>query len=440
MPKIIQLPHQFVPRTYQLEFLQAPQRFKVGVWNRRSGKSKTLLNEQIRKTQLVKGIYYYVLPTYRQAKQVIWDNLIAEHLPPEIVDKKNDSELAIYYKNGSIQRFVGSEDYDKHRGINAIDVVFDEYAEQHEEIWTAIFQPILRENGGTATFGFTPKGKNHAWQLVQKARDSKEWYISILGVKDTKTFTDEELEEIKRNTPQSLYQQEYEVSFIDSAGQYFRRIRENVYEADNPLVDPLVIEGNFQIGVDLAKYNDWTVITPFNLNTFRVYPQDRFNQIDWNLQRARIEIAYSKYMRRGNKLEDTGNVAVCIDATGVGDPIVEELKKVINIPELPFNHAFKFTQQSRSDLLKHLAILLEQDKIKIPNDEGLIAELESFRYEMSENGTLKVKVPDNMTDDRVMSLALAVYGQSTKTINYLEQERQWQHATQKKTQEKNLAR
>lgn len=394
----------------------------MAVWNRRSGKSKTALNDQIRKTQIVKGIYYYVLPTYRQAKQTVWDNLIKEHLPLEIVDKKNDSELAIYYKNGSIQRFVGSEDYDKHRGVNAIDVVFDEYSEQHEEIWTAIFQPILRENGGTATFVFTPKGKNHAWQLIQKARDNKEWFVSILGVKDTNTFSEAELVEIRANTPQSLFQQEYEVSFIDNAGQYFRRIRDNVYKQDNPEYS-LPMEGDFQIGTDLAKYNDWTVITPFNLNTFKVYPQDRFNQIDWNLQEARIQVADSKF---------TGSKAHAIDATGVGDPVVENLRRVINIPEQPWNHAFKFTAQSRSDLLKHLAILLEQDKIKIPDDEGLISELESFRYEMSEGGTLKVTVPEGMTDDRVMSLGLAVYGQFEKTQNYRILEQQWSQKSKPK--------
>lgn len=340
------------------------------------------------------------MPTYRQAKQVIWDDLIKVHLPQEIILKKNDSELAVYYKNGSIQRFVGSEDPDKHRGVNVTDVVFDEFSEMKEEIWTAIFQPILQENGGTANFIFTPKGKNHAWKLIQLARDSKDWFVQILGVKDTTVFTESQLEEIKRTTPQALYQQEYECSFIDNAGQYFRRIKENI-DADNKYPT----NGDFQIGVDLAKYQDWTVITPFNLNTFRVYPQDRFNQIDWNLQKARIQVAYGKY---------SGDRAVCIDATGVGDPIVEDLRREINIPEKPFNHAFKFTAQTKADLLRNLAILLEQDKIKIPNDEGLIAELESMRYVLS-NGSLKVSVPDNMTDDRVMSLALAVYGQSEKT-------------------------
>ncbi len=379
------------------------------MWHRRSGKSKTALNKQINKTQLKKGIYYYILPTYRQAKQVIWDSLIKQHLPAEIIKKKNDSELAIYYKNGSIQRFVGSEDPDKHRGVGAIDVVFDEYSEQKEEIWTAIFQPILRENGGTATFVFTPKGKNHSWKLLQLAKDNPEWSYSILGVKDTNVFTEQELEEIKKNTPQSLYEQEYEVSFIDNAGQYFRRIRDNLYTPDNE-----TLEGDFQIGVDLAKYQDWSVITPFNLNNFKAYPQDRFNQIDWNLQKARIQVAYMKFK---------GNKAVCIDATGVGDPVVEDLKREINIPERPFNHAFKFTQQSRADLLKHLAILLESDKIKIPDDEGIISELEAMRYEMGETGNLKIKVPEGMTDDRIMSLALAVYGQTEPTA-YLKKQKQ----------------
>jgi len=51
------------------------------------------------------GVCYYVLPTYRQAKQVVWDALISDHVPLDMIAKRNDSELAIYYKNGVIQRF-----------------------------------------------------------------------------------------------------------------------------------------------------------------------------------------------------------------------------------------------------------------------------------------------------------------------------------------------
>lgn len=402
----ITIPHQYQPKSYQLEYLRAPQRFKICVWHRRAGKSKTALNEQIRKTQLTKGVYYVFAPTYRQAKQIYFDSLVKEHVPREIVEKINDSELAIYYKNGSIQRFAGCEDVDKHRGINPIDVVFDEFSEEPEEIWTAVIQPVLRENKGTATFIFTPKGKNHSWKLLQMARDNPEWFTSIKTVLDTDTFSKEELDEIKRNTPESLYQQEYMCSFIEGAGQFFRRIRQNTYDQTKQLPE----QGDFQLGVDLAKYQDWTVITPFNLNYFIAYPQDRFNQVDYNLQKARIEAAARRY----HTIEDGRTALIWPDATGVGDPIVEDIKARGLRVGGENQEGFKFTETSRQNLLNNLAILLEQDKIKIPNDEGLIGELESFKYDLTDRGKIRIGAPENMHDDRVMSLALSVWGVTEK--------------------------
>ena len=395
----IVIPHNYQPRSYQLDFLRAPQRFKIAVLHRRAGKSKTALNQQIARAMMrtEPGVCYYVLPTYKQAKQVMWDTLVGQHIPREIYEKKNDSELAIYYKNGVIQRFVGAEDPDKHRGTNPFDIVFDEYSEMDEQIWTAIFQPVLRENKGTATFIFTPKGKNHAWKLIQMAQDNKnEWFVSIQSVKDTGIFTDEELLEIQRNTPQALYEQEYLCEFLEGAGQFFRRIRQNVYDPNTILPE----QGDFQLGVDLAKYQDWTVITPFNLNHFIVYPQERFNQVDWNLQKAKIEAAARRY----------SDALVWPDATGIGDPIVEDLKNRGLRIGGGNGEGFKFTEVSRMNLLNNLALLIEQNKIRIPDDEGLIAELEAFRYELTEQGKIKVTVPAGMTDDRVMSLGLAVWG------------------------------
>jgi len=123
--------------------------------------------------------------------------------------------------------------------------------------------------------------------------------------------------------------------------------------------------------------------------------QTRFNQIDWNLQKAKIEIESYKY----NKPQIT------VDSTGVGNPIAEDLERAgLNI------EPFVFTENSRRQLLDNLALLIEQDKIKLPNDEGLINELEAFRFELTKNGKVKVAVPDGIHDDRVMSLAMACWG------------------------------
>lgn len=325
---------------------------------------------------------------------MIWDTLAVEHIPEEVILKKNNSDLTIFYKNGSIQRFVGCEDIDKHRGNNAYDVVFDEYSEMNEEVWTAIFQPVLRENKGTATFIYTPKGKNHSWKLLQMAKeDPEEWFWSVKSIEDTDSIPESEVAKIMRNTPLALFQQEYQCAFLEGASQFFRDVRSLTYDSRMPLPQ----DGFYQMGVDLAKYNDWTVITPFNINTFVAYPQDRFNQVDWKTQESRIEAAARRY----------NNAKVYIDATGVGDPIVDALQqKGLNISE---DSAVKFTEKTRWDLLKNLAILMENKKIKIPDDDGLISELEAFRYELNENGKVKLTVPSGVHDDRVMSLALAVF-------------------------------
>ena len=110
------------------------------------------------------------------------------------------------------------------------------------------------------------------------------------------------------------------------------------------------------------------------------------------------------------RLDTLQTALVVPDATGLGDPIVEDLKARGLRIYGDDGEGFKFTELSKKQLLDNLAILLEQDKIKIPDDEGLIAELESFQYSLNDRGKIKMGVPEGMTDDRVMSLALSVWG------------------------------
>ncbi len=402
----ITLPHRYIPREYQIPFLKAMDSgFKRAavVWHRRSGKDKTFLNFTIKKMMERVGSYYYLFPTKEQAKKVIWEGIdkdgmpFLDHFPKEIIENRNDTEKKIKLKNGSIFQIAGTDDYDSLMGTNPIGIVFSEYSLQNPKAWD-FFRPILSENEGWAVFNFTPRGMNHAHTLLSIAKDNPDiWFSQVLTVDDTAAIKREAIDdERKAGMPEEVVQQEYWCKFIEGAGQFFRRIRQNAYPIDTPLSS----DGQFQLGVDLAKYHDWTVLTPFNLNNFIVYPQERFNQIDWNLQKAKIEATARRF----------NNALVWPDATGVGDPIVEDLKaRGLDIGG-ENQEGFKFTELSRRQLLDNLAILLEQDKIKIPNDEGLINELESFQYSLTETGKIKINVPDGKTDDRVMSLALAVWG------------------------------
>lgn len=399
----IRLPHKYNPREYQLPLLRAMDSGitrAVIVWHRRSGKDKTCFNYIVKRAFERVGTYFYLLPTRVQAKQVVWDNIdndgfkMLDHIPPEAIKGTNATELKIELINGSIIQLMPADEFKQSGvGTNPVGVVFSEYSITSPEAWKYL-SPILAANGGWAIFNFTPRGKNHAYELLQRAKENEKWFTQILTVKDTNVLSEEILEEERKGNPEAFFNQEYYCEFIEGAGQFFRRVRQCVY-GDIELPE----EGDFQLGVDLAKYQDWTVLTPFNLNLFAAYPQERFNQVDWNLQKARIEASARRY----------SDALIVPDSTGVGDPVVEDLRnrglRIVNDGE-----GFKFTESTRRQLLDNLSILLEQQKIRIPNDEGLLSELESFRYELSDTGKIKVTVPQGMTDDRVMSLGLAVWG------------------------------
>lgn len=403
----ITLPHKFNPRPYQLTLLKALDSGVTRaliVWNRRSGKDKTCFNYMIRRSFEKVGTYFYLLPSYTQAKKVIWDNIdnngfrMIDHIPKELIKSTNGTELKIELINGSIIQLIAADEFSKSGvGTNPQGVVFSEYSITTPEAWKYV-SPILAANGGWAIFNFTPRGMNHAWNLLQMAKDNDKWFTQILTVDDTHVFTPEALEEERRNNPQDFFEQEYYCKFIEGAGQFFKRIDQSLIE-ETDKVEP---GHRYQMGVDLAKYQDYTVITIIDLNTFHILKQERFNQIDWNLQKAKIEAMYLRY----------GQPLIYMDSTGLGDPIYDDLAgRGMRV------EGYKFTESSRRDLLQNLALHIEQGKIGLPDNETLKAELASFHYELrGENGKTKLVVPEGMHDDCVFSLALACWNLPTNPL------------------------
>jgi hypothetical protein len=399
--KNIQIPYLFNPREYQLPLLRAMDNGitrAVIVWNRRSGKDKTCFNYLIRRAVERVGTYFYFLPSYTLAKKVVWDNIdndgfrMLDHIPEEIIKSTNATELKIELINGSVIQLIAADEF-KNSGVgtNPIGVVFSEYSISSPEAWKFV-SPILAANGGWAIFNFTPRGMNHAYALLQQAKENKNWFSEVLTLDDTHVLTPEALEEERTQQPQDIIEQEYFCKFIEGAGAFFRRITENVKITD-PKPNPL---HRYKMGVDLAKHQDYTVITVLDLMTFNVVEIERFNQIDWNLQKAKIEAMYLRYFKP----------AMTLDSTGLGDPIYDDLENrgMRNIL------GYKFTENSRKDLLTNLQLLLEQGKIKIPENEILIEELRSMRYELiGERGKTAIRVPEGLHDDMIMSLALSVW-------------------------------
>lgn len=156
------------------------------------------------------------MPTYSQAKKVIWDSStnegkrIIDFFPHQVIEKKNQQEMKIRLKNGSLFQLIGSDSVDALMGTNPKIVVFSEYALQTTDSWDFI-RPILKVNGGTAIFISTPRGRNHFFDLCEMAKTQPDWYYEKLTYQDTGILTKEDVEkEIAEGMSEELALQEYE--------------------------------------------------------------------------------------------------------------------------------------------------------------------------------------------------------------------------------------
>lgn len=196
----VQLPNLWSPRHYQMDLMRylfaqdGTMRLgarAVEVWHRRCGKDSASLQLQALATQARVGTYWTMLPTLTQARRVIWDGIdrdgrrmIDQAFPKEIRSGINHSEMKIEFKNGSVWQCVGSDNYDSLVGTNPIGVVFSEYSIADPRAWDFI-RPILSENDGFAIFIYTPRGKNHGYDLYQVALGNEKWHCSLHTIDDT---------------------------------------------------------------------------------------------------------------------------------------------------------------------------------------------------------------------------------------------------------------
>ena len=73
--------------------------------------------------------------------------------------------------------------------------------------------------------------------------------------------------------------------------------------------------------------------------------------------------------------------------------------------------SYPFTANSKDELISHLVIELEQDRVKLPNHPDLLREMKYYRFERK-GQNVKLGAPENVTgmyDDLVTALALAVW-------------------------------
>ena len=138
-------------------------------------------------------------------------------------------------------------------GASPAGITFSEYALSNPSAW-AYFRPMLEENGGWAVFITTPRGRNHAYDMLNYARQQPNWFAETLTARDTEALTQEELDTALKeyvsiygkDAGQAIYDQELMVSFNAAVlGSYYAaemadvrnegRVLEIVPDLDRPI-------------------------------------------------------------------------------------------------------------------------------------------------------------------------------------------------------------
>lgn len=383
----------YYPVGEQETYCDLNTRFTIGLIGRQWGKSYIAMYRGIVSSIKEKGNYYWIEPTIPQSK-VHMKRMTT--LFKDFIKSINLTDRIITLINGSTWSFKGADDPENLEGDTLDGGVMDEAAKMTPEVWFSTVRPMLAVKGGWMDFIGKPRGNNWYKQLWIQAQDNPEWSTFHAVSNTSPFFSDKEMEEARRTTPERMFRQEYLAEFIDDEGEVFRGIRECI---SGRLSDP-TYESRYVMGVDLAKTVDWTVLTVMDIESRHVVAWQRFNQIDWSFQESRIVALANKYKAQ-----------VRIDATGVGDPIYESLrKKGLHITPV------RFTNVIKNHMITNLSMMIEKREITFPELPELINELSLFASEQTKSGNIRYNAPDGYHDDCVISLALACDGLSRREL------------------------
>lgn len=367
----------------QKEALFCPERYAICEASTKSGKTLGALvwiTEQAMQGKAGRN-YWWVAPIFPQAK--IAFRRLKRALPQEVYTA-NESELTVTLGNGAVIWFKSGENPDSLYGEDVWAAVVDEATRVKEEAWHALRSTLTATNGPVRIIGNVKGRKNWAYAMARRAESGEAGMhyakITAHDAIQAGVLKPEEIEDAKRHLPESVFRELYLAEPSDDEGNPFG------LQAIRQCISPLSIAPAHGYGVDLAKSVDYTVVLGLD-NSGCTSHFDRF-QMPWQETMGRIEAA-------------VGSTRALIDSTGVGDPIVEALRR-----KKPNFQGYHFTQPSKQQLMEGLAVAIQNGNVRFPLGQ-IVSELESFEYEYTRTG-VRYAAMEGLHDDCVCALALAV--------------------------------
>ena len=230
---------------------QSEKRFITCIAGRRFGKTHLSIRQLCYHARIPNQEVWYVAPTYRQAKQIVWRKLKHKLQDLKWTRRVNESELSIELKNGSVISLKGADNADSLRGVGLDYLVMDEFADIDPEAWYEVLRPTLADKQGGALFIGTPKGMgNWAHDLYNMPSEQPDqWQSFQYSTIDGGNVKPEEIEAARRDLDERTFRQEFMATFETYAGRIYYAFdrKENILTITDAKLDILHIGIDFNI-------------------------------------------------------------------------------------------------------------------------------------------------------------------------------------------------
>ena len=252
----------------QKQVLECDKRFRVLITGRRCGKTFLAVTELAKFARYPKKKVWYVAPTYRMAKDIVWFELVDKLTKHKWIKKTNNSDLSILLRNGSQISLRGADNENSLRGVGLDFLVMDEFADVKEHAWYEVLRPTLSDKNGSALFCGTPRGYGN-WSYNLFTKENDQWASFQFTTLDGGQVSANEIEQAKADLDERTFNQEYNASFVNYAGQIYYNFdrKENVIDEYEPKTSEI------HIGIDFNISPMTGVITEIQGNNIYVYDE-----------------------------------------------------------------------------------------------------------------------------------------------------------------------
>lgn len=361
---------------------------------RQCGKTMLVENELLRCSINNKNAVSLCISITLDGSRKIYRDIVKATENSGAIKKKNDSLLTLEFITGSIIYFRSGEQRDTLRGLTVKNgglLVVDEAAYQGDDFFYSVLLPMTNVFRANILLTSTPRFKTgffYTYYEKGKNGDKGVYSFNFTDYDLSKFLPGDMLEQYKAVMPKNQFISEYLGQFLDGDSLLFENYK-------NRILPPGTTKRVY-IGIDWASGTgqDRTAISVINQSGEQIFTAS-FNDKNTTQTVDYIEELVKRYKQY--------SPVIWAEVNGLGKPYCDLLKdRKIKVTE------WTTSNKSKNELVAHLQVAFEQEKISILGDERQVDEL--GYYEADYNPKTRVvtyNAPRGLNDDTVVALMIS---------------------------------